>query len=93
MGHTEELFARADMQRVREFIKYGGDGPVDPRSYDERLDRAYRDLNRWLAQRFPEEPERTAATETVFQSVTALEDVYLELGLLLGAKLALQQPF
>ena len=42
MNHIDEIFLRADIQQVREFLLHGAECAADMRTYDERMESADR---------------------------------------------------
>ena len=37
MNYIDEIFRRADLQQIREFVLHGVEGQTDPRSYMDRV--------------------------------------------------------
>ena len=40
MDYIDEIFSRADIQQIREFLLHGVECGTDPRSYKERIESA-----------------------------------------------------
>lgn len=89
MSYIDEIFERADLQLVREFILHGGECDVDPRTYKERVEIPQRRLVAKLRERY-EGKEEEEITNLVYDYGSASEDVYMEIGLQVGAILVAQ---
>lgn len=90
MNYIDEIFFRGDIQQIREFLLHGVEGEVDPRAYKERAESAHKRLAARLLEACPDEKEYEKMTEPVYDYVRAIEAVYMEIGLQLGARLAAQ---
>lgn len=91
MNYMEEIFLRADIQQIREFLLHGVEGgDIDPRPYEERLESALKHVTDKLCESFPEEQEHEKMLQLVYKCVASFEDVYMEVGLQIGAILAAQ---
>ena len=90
MYYLDELFRRADIQQIREFLLNGVEGSVDPRSYRERIDRAQESVISRLNEKYPDEREFEELAELVYAYGSAVEEVALEIGLQAGAILVAQ---
>ena len=87
MNHIDEIFLRADIQRLRGFLQDGTDCVPDPRSAFERLNQAEKHLLEWARQQFSEQPFLEDALDHILTYAGTVEDVYLETGLQAGALL------
>lgn len=90
MNYIDEIFARADIQQIRSFLADGADSVTDPRSYKERLDGAERAMSARLHRDYPNQADYEEITRYIYEYGDALESVYMEIGLQIGAILAAQ---
>lgn len=90
MNYIDEIFERADIQKIREFFLHGGEGNIDPRSYKERTESAQEKLTVRLHEEYPNEQKYGETIGLVYNYVSAIEEVYMEIGLQLGGKIAVQ---
>ena len=91
MNYIDEIFTRADIQQIRGFLLGGteGDG-IDPRPYQERIESAHDAFTARLQRDYPDEKDFEEITESIYNYATAIEEVYMEIGLQVGAILAAQ---
>lgn len=90
MDSIDEIFARANLQQISEFLLHGGDCVPDPRPYWERTEGA---LNRVIDRLFADYPNRAEfeeISELVYECASAFEAVYMEIGVQAGALLSAQ---
>lgn len=90
MNYIGEIFTRADIQQIREFLLHGAEGNIDPRPYKERIESAYRALSVRLRRDYPNEKDFEEIIGFAYDYATATEEVYMEIGLQAGAILAAQ---
>lgn len=90
MDYIDEIFTRADIQQVRAFLIDGVEGVTDPRSYKERIDSPYHALSARLHRDYPNQADYEEITRYIYEYGDALESVYMEIGLQIGAMLAVQ---
>lgn len=90
MNYLDEIFARADIQKIRSFLLHGAEGKIDPRSYKERIDVPHRAFLARLRRDYPDQKEFEEITGFVYDYIAATEEVYMEIGLQAGAILAAQ---
>lgn len=91
MNYIDEIFARADIQQIREFLLHGvEENNLDPRPYKERIESARKSFTVRLHRDYPNEKDFEKVTESIYDYVTATEKVYMEIGLQVGAILATQ---
>lgn len=88
MDYIEQIFARAELQQICSFLLYGAERELDTRSYREREETALRHVIDQLQAHLPEEED--ALSNLVCAYGTVCQDVYMEIGLQVGAKLTLQ---
>ena len=90
MNYIDEIFARADIQQIRAFLMDGAEGVIDPRPYKERIDSADRALSDRLHRDYPNADDLNEIISIKNAYGSAIEDVYMEIGLQIGAILAAQ---
>lgn len=91
MNYIDEIFTRADIQQIREFLLHGVEAiTIDPRTYKERLDSSQRRMSAKLREEYPNSEAYEKITGLVYEYVNAVEAVYMEIGMQAGAKLAIQ---
>ena len=93
MSYVDRIFMRADIQQIRAFLLYGAENiinPIDPRSYIERLETPKKQWTTKLQERYLDQTEYEEICNLIFDHVRAIEDVYMEIGLQIGAILSTQ---
>ncbi len=91
MGFTDEIFRRADIQHIREFLLNGVEAAqINDKSYEQRIKESKQDMYDFFKVRYPDENDFAEITAAIFKYVNSTEDVYMEIGLKCGAVLAMQ---
>ena len=90
MNYIDKIFARVDMQQIREFRLHGVEGSTDARSYVERIENAHKAFSARLHKDYPNEKDFEEIAQPIYDYVTVIENVYMEIGLQVGAILAAQ---
>lgn len=91
MNYTDEIFLRADIQHIREFLLHGAEEwNIDPRTYKERLESIQKCMTNRLHKEYPDMAEYEEITGLVYDYVSVVEEVYMEIGLQVGTILAAQ---
>ena len=91
MNYIDEIFFRADLQQIREFLLHGTEElRLDPRTYKERLESAQKRVTGRLREEFHDIEEYEEITGLLFEYANTLEAVYMEIGLQAGGILAAQ---
>lgn len=91
MNYIDEIFARADIQQIREFLLHGTEeNSIDRRPYKERIESAHKAFSARLRMDYPDEKDFEEITTPIYDYATAIEEVYMEIGLQVGAILAAQ---
>ena len=90
MNYIDEIFTRADIQQVREFLLHGTEGIIDPRPYKERLENAHKKFYERIQKNFPNQTELDEIIVLFYDYINQTEEVYMEIGLQVGAMLAAQ---
>ncbi|MDY6095756.1 MAG: hypothetical protein SPI26_05955 [Oscillospiraceae bacterium] len=88
MDYIEQIFARAELQQICSFLLYGAERELDTRSYREREEATLRHVISRLQARLPEDEGELSNLVCAYGA--ACQDVYMEIGLQVGAKLAVQ---
>lgn len=87
MNCIDEIFFRADIQNIREFLLNGTECVIDGRSYKERVDSACNQIRGCLRKHHSEDED---VMECVYYYGKVMQDIYMEIGLQVGATLAAQ---
>lgn len=90
MSYVNEVFRRADIQQIQNFLLYGVEGDIDPRSYVERLEAPKKQWTAKLQERYLNQTEYEEICNLIFEYGSTMQDVYMEIGLQIGAILAAQ---
>ena len=86
-----EFYKRLNLQHIRDFIIYGTEAvEVKSDSYEERIEKANAVISDLLHEYFPDESEYEKIMGPVYGYVTAVQDVYMEIGMQCGASLLFQ---
>ena len=83
---------RMNINAIREFLMFG-DGNVtenEPKNYQERLSAANDEIDALFEELVSDEEKRETFLNHIFVSISKIEDVYFEMGLLSGAKISAQ---
>ncbi|WP_418666454.1 hypothetical protein [Allofournierella sp.] len=89
-NYIDEIFLRADLQQVREFLLQGVGCDIDPRPYLERIKIPEKRALDRLEKEYPNKEEFEEITGLMYDYVDAVQAVYMEIGLQVGALLASQ---
>ena len=91
MNYIDDIFERLSIQNLREFLLHGvEERHVSGKSYKARIDEAEKPAIAFIRGKFPDGDEYEKITNKVFGYTTALQDVYMEIGMQCGAVLAAQ---
>lgn len=91
MNYIDEIFLRADIQQIRAFLLNGMEIVcTDPRPYKQRLESVLSPLIERLHTDYPDKNQFEEMAELVFLYAGAVEEVYMEIGLQVGAILSAQ---
>ena len=83
-----EIYARTDLQRVMGFILCGAeDSSVSEEPYDTRLTKATRPIVNRLETIYPDAEEMDNAYSDLSQAFAEFQNVYMEIGMKVGARL------
>jgi len=91
----EQIFERADIQHICEFLTtgLGLDGPPDKRPYADRLKDGSRHIVNRLRKYSADEQEFAAMYDDFGEATAANTNVFLEIGMKIGARLMAQLLF
>ena len=91
MSYITEIFDRADLQQIREFLINGVECvEVSAKSYKQRISETEKPAIEMIMAKFPEESEHLKITGEVYAYASAMQEVYMEIGLRCGAVLTAQ---
>ncbi|MCD1259170.1 hypothetical protein B5M42_010000 [Paenibacillus athensensis] len=91
MSHISEIFDRAHIQCIREFLLRGvKNTDINSMDYKERLADAHKAAIELIEEKFPDMTEFEEVTTRIYDYAGACEDVYMEIGLQCGFMLAMQ---
>ena len=87
-----EILKRTDLNYLENFILNGldGEGPVDYKTYSERLMEADNKASDFLRTRFPVLKEYDQIMAYYYDQTGVIQEVYFEIGLIVGGKIALE---
>jgi len=91
MNYTSEIFNRINLQHIREFLLHGTEClKVSDKSYEERIAVSHDKVIKRLETEFPDIKECETVVSEVYGYATAIEEVYMEIGIQCGMILAIQ---
>lgn len=91
MSHISEVFKRASIQSLREYLLRGiSNDEINPMDYTEHLAKAHKAVNQLIEERFPNSEQHEAIKDRIYDYAGACEDVYMEIGLQCGFILAME---
>lgn len=91
MSYISEIFNRAHIQHIREFLLCGVEcAEISDKSYKQRIEKSSKTTIEMIRAKIPDIDECEEITNEVYRYVTTAEDVYMEIGLQCGAILAIQ---
>lgn len=90
MKCIDQIFMRADIQCIREFLLNGVDCVIDSRTYEERLKIPQKKWIAKLREQYLDEKEFEEIAALIFSYGNEMQNVYMEIGLQIGAILASQ---
>lgn len=88
----DDLFRRADLNNLEEFLIHGGEGFEEPstKTYSQRLKEADSKVEAFFEARFSDIKEIDEIVGYYYKQAIVYRDVYFEMGLITGAKIAFQ---
>ena len=91
MNYIDAIFSRADIQHIRESLINGCECvEIDSHSYKERIERPLKEVNKRVHEIYSTEGECDKMMTIIFAYANAVENVYMEIGLQVGAMLCAQ---
>lgn len=91
MDYITEIFNRANIQDIREFLLHGVEEvQYSTKSYKERIDESRKHVNGMIYRKFPDMEENEKIMDSVLDYGSEIQDVYMEVGLQCGFMLAMQ---
>ena len=90
--YITKAFARMDLWQIMAFVLYGHEQKNNPANdtYDEQLKKATAPIFSRLESLYPTQSELTEASNDIAKALSAYEEVYMEIGMKLGARLVYQ---
>jgi hypothetical protein len=87
----DEIFARMDLQNIREMLLHGVEQPeICADTYEKRLKDAESQAVECVRKWFPKTPENEEMIDKMYAAFSAEQDVYMEIGIIAGVRLAFQ---
>ena len=90
VGYIEEIIARVDIQKIAAFLLGDVDDETDMRPYQVQIDVPQDAFMRRLNEDYPDKEACDEVFMLVMDYVTAVQKVYMEIGLQAGIKLSAQ---
>lgn len=91
MSYIDSIFERADIKQIVSFLLCGTENNIiSTKSYKERLDESGSPVIKAINEHFHDNTVKEDFEHMVLDSWSEYESVFLEIGMLVGAKLALQ---
>ncbi len=89
MSYIDKIFERCDIEKISSFILHGSEGIRDEnRSYYQRVQEAYANLDKWLCEQYPDFNEHEKQSRCIHRIIGELESAFMEIGLQAGILLA-----
>lgn len=87
-----DLLRRADLNSIEEYLMHGGESIIKSpdATYAERLKEAQEKAAAFFEARYPDMDEYDEIFGYYNEQVSVYQDIYFEIGLILGAKIAFQ---
>lgn len=87
----EKVLERSDIQHLRSFLLHGKEcDNLNNETYKKRLDEPRRAVLKMIEKKFPDMDDNEPLNGKVYDATGAYMDVFMELGLQAGMKLAAQ---
>lgn len=91
MNYVDQIFERANLQHIREFLFHGCEAAqINAMPYIERLKAPEKIVNEMLRGKFPDDEEYNVESSKIYNYVSASQEVYMEVGMQVGAILEAQ---
>lgn len=91
MSYTSEIFNRMNIQHIIEFLLNGTEClDISDKSYEDRIEELHKEAIERVECGFPDRKESEAVISKIYNYVSVVESVYMEIGMKCGAALAVQ---
>lgn len=91
MNYLSEIFNRADIQQIREFLLHGTESAeLDRAPYRQRLEEPQKAAAQLIKAKFPNMSEYGPITGELYKALDACQNVYMEIGVKAGVMLTVQ---
>ena len=88
MSYITEIFERANLQNIREFLLHGAECvEISEKNYKQRIDDAWKPALNTIQKKFPEMEENEKITVDIHHYASVTQDVYMEIGIKCGVLL------
>ena len=85
----DKILERANVQYLRSALLGKAFDEIQDKPYKERLDGPRRELLKMIEEKLPDMEDNEPLNEKIYNSTGAYADVYMELGLQAGVKIAM----
>lgn len=88
----EDYLQRAELISLQNFLRHGGETceKTSQKTYSQQLQEARSKANTFFQQNFPDIEEQDRISEYFYEQVSVYEEVFFEIGLIVGAKIGFQ---
>lgn len=91
MNYTSEIFSRLNAQHIREFLLHGVECfDISDKSYEDRIEELHKEAIKRVESGFTDKEESEAVVSDIYNYVSEVESVYMEIGMKCGVALAVQ---
>jgi len=91
VNYTSEIFNRLNIQHIREFLLHGAECfDIRDKSYEDRIEELHKEAIKRVESGFSDRKESEAVVSEIYNYVSEVESVYMEIGMKCGAALAVQ---
>lgn len=91
MNYTFEIFNRLNIQHIREFLLHGVECfDISDKSYEDRIEELEKAVIKRVESEFPDRKESEVVISEIYNYASAVESVYMEIGMKCGAVIAIQ---
>ncbi len=89
MSYIDEIFERTNLQNIREFLMNDVSGTIETQSYMDRINTAEKHMIKHLKD-YTSQHEYEGMITSIYDYAGAGQNVYMEIGMQCGARLAAQ---
>jgi len=91
VNYTFEIFNRLNIQHIREFLLHGVECfDISDKSYEDRIEELEKAVIKRVESEFPDRKESEVVISEIYNYASAVESVYMEIGMKCGVALAVQ---